>query len=313
MSKPIDLLSLGLGVQSSTLALMPSYGELEAPLAGIFSDTRWERKKTYLWKEQLLQAVKFPVYTVSKGDLREESLRRRVNRKTGKPYYSTYIPAFVISGDGRGILRRKCTHDFKLLELIRKQAELVGKSNLTEWRKKHSKAVKALNEWKAKRSEAKRNKTPIPLRPQWAWDECQSDPLAIIWIGMSTDECDRVKDSTVPWAINRWPLIEKKMSRDDCVRWLKSRGFTNPTKSACIGCPYHDDEYWAELKENDPDEFQDTVNYELQLQAVCRDGGAKNVPFLHDSLKPLSEVDFSRPSHVQGNLFVNECEGMCGV
>jgi hypothetical protein len=313
MSDPIDILSLGLGVQSSTLALMPSYGDLPVPFAGIFSDTGWERLKTYLWKQKLLSAVKFPVYTVSKGNLREESLRRRINQKTGKPYYSTFIPAFVSTAAGRGILLRKCTYDFKLLQLIRKQAELVGKDNLRDWRKRHRAAVDALNQWKKDKTEAKRLKLPPPLRPDLAWRECQADPLAIIWIGMSTDEADPMKDSTVPWAVSRWPLIEKRMSREACVAWLKRHGFDKPPKSACIGCPYHDDEYWAELKSDDPDEFQDAVSYELELQAVCRDGGAREVPYLHDSLRPLSEVDFSRPAWQQGNLFTNECEGLCGV
>ena len=314
MSEPIHIISLGLGVQSSTVALMAEEGEIEPrPVAAIFSDTRWERIKTYFWKERLVKSISFPVYTVSKGDLRAESIRTRTNRKTGQPYYSTFIPAFVKTATGRGILRRKCTHDFKLLQLIRKQAELVGKQNIRVWRKKHKTAVDALDHWKEERSEARRKKLPCPLRPRWAWLECQSDPLAIIWIGMSIDEVGRVKDSTVYWSVNRWPLIEKNMSRNDCVRWLKNRGFAEPPKSACIGCPYHDDEYWMELKENDPDEFQDAVRYELELQEVCRNGGAREVPFLHDSLIPLSQVDFSRPSHEQGDLFNNECEGMCGV
>jgi hypothetical protein len=43
-------------------------------------------------------------------------------------------------------------------------------------------------------------------------------------------------------------------------------------------------------------------------------GKIKGVPFLHDSLKPLSEVDFSTDEdRGQQVLFANECEGMCGV
>jgi hypothetical protein len=40
----------------------------------------------------------------------------------------------------------------------------------------------------------------------------------------------------------------------------------------------------------------------------------RGVPFLHRSLTPLAEIDFSKPeSEQQINLFQNECEGMCGV
>ena len=42
-------LSLGAGVQSSTLALMIAHGELEPVDAAIFADTGWEPKKVYVW------------------------------------------------------------------------------------------------------------------------------------------------------------------------------------------------------------------------------------------------------------------------
>jgi len=39
----------------------------------------------------------------------------------------------------------------------------------------------------------------------------------------------------------------------------------------------------------------------------------KGKMFLHNSLKPLGEIDFSE-DNTQGNFhFQNECEGMCGV
>ncbi len=37
----------------------------------------------------------------------------------------------------------------------------------------------------------------------------------------------------------------------------------------------------------------------------------EGVPYLHNSLKPLDEIDFN--SNRQVDLFNNECEGMCGI
>jgi hypothetical protein len=38
------------------------------------------------------------------------------------------------------------------------------------------------------------------------------------------------------------------------------------------------------------------------------------IPFLHASLKPLGEVDFSTDiERGQGELFGNDCTGLCGV
>lgn len=42
-------LSLGAGVQSSTLALMIALGELPPVDAAIFSDTHWEPRAVYEW------------------------------------------------------------------------------------------------------------------------------------------------------------------------------------------------------------------------------------------------------------------------
>jgi hypothetical protein len=44
------------------------------------------------------------------------------------------------------------------------------------------------------------------------------------------------------------------------------------------------------------------------------DAGISGALYLHDSLKPLAEVDLVAPrERPQGNLFENECKGGCGV
>lgn len=292
-------------MQSSTEALMAAYGEIEpSPLAAIFADTQVEPKAVYTWLDELEKYLTFPLYRVTAGNLEREILKQRFNQKTGQPYYSTYIPAFVTSPTGkRGILMRKCTYDFKLKPLIRKQREMVGSDAMKLWRQKHKAALKAIRE-------AKKAKLSTPL---WAWNECQSDPLAVVWIGISLDEISRVKPSTEPWAVNRWPLIEKRMTRHDCIDWLTSKGFPVPHKSACKWCPFHNDLMWQDMKENEPADFTYSVRFEKAFQAVCANGGAEQTPYLHDSLISLDKVDFTHRSDAQGNLFNNECEGMCGV
>jgi hypothetical protein len=36
-------------------------------------------------------------------------------------------------------------------------------------------------------------------------------------------------------------FVRKKMTREDCLKWYEGKGFNVPVKSACIGCPFHDD------------------------------------------------------------------------
>lgn len=120
-----------------------------------------------------------------------------------------------------------------------------------------------------------------------------------------------MRDSQEKWARHYYPLIERRMTRKDCLAWLDAHGYPRPPKSACIGCPFHDDHHWRDMKLNRPDEFQDAVEFDhAQRHQQYLTGEA----YLHRSLKPLNEVDFSSvEERGQINMFENECEGMCGV
>ena len=108
-----------------------------------------------------------------------------------------------------------------------------------------------------------------------------------------------------------WPLIERRLSRWDCLQWLARGGFPPAPKSACIGCPYHSDAHWRSLE---PDDFRSAVALEREIQTGAHHFKLRGVPFLHASLRPLDQVDLSTPEERgQLNLFNNECEGMCGV
>jgi 3'-phosphoadenosine 5'-phosphosulfate sulfotransferase (PAPS reductase)/FAD synthetase len=54
----------------------------------------------------------------------------------------------------------------------------------------------------------------------------------INWIGISIDEALRMKDARVPWAKNRWPLIEMGVTRRKCLDWMNRNGFPKPPRSA---------------------------------------------------------------------------------
>ncbi len=113
------ILSLGAGVQSSTLLLMAVHGELRIDRA-IFADTQWEPRAVYDWLEVLMPIAEkagIPVDVVSAGNLREDSLT--------KPGWLVSLPVHVRGDDGRpAILTRKCTNGYKLRPLMRRLREL---------------------------------------------------------------------------------------------------------------------------------------------------------------------------------------------
>ena len=137
------------------------------------------------------------------------------------------------------------------------------------------------------------------------------------WIGISVDEVFRATPSKVRFEVNRFPLLERRMTRSDCLGWLKRHGHPVPPKSSCVGCPFHNDAMWREMRDRRPEEWADAVEMDRAIRVPI---DAKGVPkfraeqFMHPKRVPLDEVDLTTPEDFgQGNLFIHECEGMCGV
>lgn len=342
MTEAIDVISLGAGVQSSTMALMAAAGELTPmPIAGIFADTKGEPKSVYDWLKWLKGQLPFPVYTVSAGSLAAETLAMH-RTKDGRLYSRTNIPFFTRNHDGsEGKIKfRGCTRDFKLVPLHAKQKDLIRVA-LPAWRKKHRqdlKALTALKRWKsAQAAKVSSDELADPIynglytlrtvssgaiappeiaeAARVAWANCQADPLVRSWIGISMDEASRMKPSREAWIAHRYPLIEKRITRSDCLRWMEAHGYPEPPRSACVFCPFHNDEEWRRLRDQEPREFRRAVKFEKDIQkARAASENFRTTPFLHRQLVPLTRVDFSTAGERgQLNFFENECEGMCGL
>ena len=263
----LRVLSLGAGVQSTTMALMAAHGEIEPmPDCAIFADTQWEPEAVYRHLEWLSSGnvLPFPVHKVSAGNIRQHILQS--SNSTGQKFAA--IPWHLKKPNGEGAMgRRQCTSEYKIVPIRRKVRELLG------------------------------NKTPK--------GGCE------MWVGISTDEAARMKPSRIGYIVNRWPLIEKRMDRNDCLRWLERNGYPLAPKSSCLGCPFSSDHRWREMRDNKPKEWADV----LEIDATIRNqSGSRGQQFVHRLKIPLDQVDFSTAEdRGQINLFINECEGMCGV
>jgi len=263
------IISLGAGVQSSTMALMAAKGEIKPmPDCAIFADTGWEPKRVYEWLDWLEGQLPFPVHRVSKGNIRDD-----LAASLGSKRFAS-IPFFTESKNGGGLMRRQCTNEYKVQPIIQKTRELLGLKH-----RQRAKGKVAVN----------------------------------MWIGISLDEIIRMKDNRETWITNRWPLIEQNMNRNDCLKWMEKNGYPRPEKSSCVGCPYHDDKTWREMKLNRPDEWVDAVEIDDMIRGGVR--GTKEKLYLHRSLQPLKEIDFRSLEDMGQQVleFGDECEGMCGV
>lgn len=122
----LRVISLGAGVQSTTVALMAAHGEIEPmPACAIFADTGWEPKAVYEHLAWLRSAnvLPFPVHVVSAGNIREDAMRR--TNTTGGRFAA--IPWYTLGARGeKGMGRRQCTKEYKLRPIQRKVVELLG-------------------------------------------------------------------------------------------------------------------------------------------------------------------------------------------
>ncbi len=277
MKPRLRVLSLGAGVQSTTVALMGVHKEIPHMDHAIFSDTGWEPQSVYdhlQWLKPILEENGTQVHIVSAGNLRKDALGENpdITRVAS-------MPIFVKNPDGtKGLLRRQCTLEYKINPLMKKQRELVG------------------------------------LKPRQRWKEEQHHCMDLV-MGISWDETQRMKDPNVPWVANHYPLIDNRMTRYDCLKWMEDKGYPRPPRSACLGCPYHNDVEWRHIKTTDPDGWADAVDFDekLRKQALVV-GKLEGEPYLHRSMLPLSEVDLRNEEDMgQINLFDQECEGMCGI
>lgn len=149
-----------------------------------------------------------------------------------------------------------------------------------------------------------------PVR-QWIRANCKG-PVDVA-IGISTDEAHRMKPSRVQYIRNIFPLLDANLSREDCANYLKSRMGKVAPKSSCIGCPFHGEQWWANMKAESPEEFADAVAFDDQIR---NSGRGDVLQFVHRLAVRLGDIKEFKHEN-QGRMFMdgfgNECEGVCGL
>lgn len=256
-SAGLTVLSLGAGVQSTTMILLAEHGIIDRPIEAIFADTQWEPEAVYRHLAWLRTQTSIPIHHVTGGNLRRDALE-------GKP--EAWMPLHTFDKNGnKSMLKRQCTTNYKIRPIRRRIRELMKMYG-----------AKTVNQQ----------------------------------VGISTDEPLRKKPSGVRYLHNRFPLLELGMSRNDCKQWLEDHGYPEPAKSACIGCPYHDQGYWIDLR-NDPASWQDAIDFDEQIRAS--NSRFADGMYVHAQRIPLRLIDAIDMDIDSGIPFLGECEGMCGL
>jgi 3'-phosphoadenosine 5'-phosphosulfate sulfotransferase (PAPS reductase)/FAD synthetase len=117
----IHIISLGAGVQSSTMALMAAEGLIKPkPSFAVFADTGDEPLEVYLWLEKLCELLPFRVKIAHR-----DALYGKLSDNLFQWDHSQ-IPAFKINpATGKpGIGKRQCTKHWKIVPVHRKIREV---------------------------------------------------------------------------------------------------------------------------------------------------------------------------------------------
>lgn len=263
----LRVLSLGAGVQSTALLILSAAGMLPKLDVAIFADTGWEPAGVYAHLDRLEREVAhpagIPIRRVSLGNIRRDALDPN--------HRFASMPLYVKNQEGReGRTRRQCTHEYKLKPILREVRTLLG-------------------------ARPKASGVPGPV-PGGRWVEQ--------WIGISTDEAHRALSiKALGYSQPRFPLLEPSiaegLSRSHCELINERAGFPDVPKSACIGCPYHSNRQWRQMREERPDEFADAVDFDRAIRAGSARANAlgkalRGEMYLHRSLLPLDQAPIDR-------------------
>ena len=279
------IISLGAGVQSYCMYLMACLGCFGRVDCAIFADTQSEPHWVYDALDYLEKTGGhiIPIIRETSGNLGEDWFSGQVSRRDPNTLVNgASLPVHLKGENGKkGMGARTCTSRYKMIPLRRAIRRFIGV----------------------------RPGARVP-------DSVHVRSL----IGISIDEAQRMKPAKEKWITHIYPLIDAGMSRADCLMWIQDAGRPRPKRSACYFCPYRSDAEWRDLQSS-PEEWARAVIFDERLRSQIRYLSAaateksvwRGVPFLHASLKPLSEVKLKGGDEPVADQFNNECEGMCGV
>ena len=82
------------------------------------------------------------------------------------------------------------------------------------------------------------------------------------YMGIAFDEVHRMRDSREPYITNLYPLIDGRLTRQDCIDLIAESGLPVPEKSGCYFCPFNSSERWRQLLSRYPDLFNKAIKLE---------------------------------------------------
>ena len=271
--EPLRVLSLGAGVQSTAMALMAETGYMGMEKPALAIFADTGWEPPAVYEHLEWLRGQLSYEVVTVSAGNIREDTLAGRTPTGRNFIA--IPVFTASASGReGSAKRQCSSEYKIRPIFREVRKRLG---VEDGRR------------------------------------APKDRRAEIWLGITTDEAGRAKPSREEYITNRWPLLERDVSRAQARRWLEENYPDREVpRSACIGCPYRTGTEWKHMRDTDPESFDDAVRVDMALREPALAAISKVSMYLSNQLVPLHRADFDAAIS-QADLMQQECEGMCRI
>ena len=109
------------------------------------------------------------------------------------------------------------------------------------------------------------------------------------WIGFSADEVSRIKESDVKYSYMAYPLVAKKMTKQDVFSYYRKINRPLPPRSVCVACFANDLNHFKDMYENRKEDWEKAVT----VDDACRDLTCFKVNdecYVSSTLTPLRDL-----------------------
>ncbi len=245
MTKSLNILSFGGGVQSTACLALAAQGDLGIKtflFANVGDDSEHPATLAYVHDVAMPYAKAHGLEIIEVQKRKRDGNLDTLYGEVTKPSQKGEIIPVHLGNNGPGI--RACTSNFKIRVIA-------------QWLKRHGATA--------------------------------TNP-AQVNMGISMDEFQRMRnDSGIAWETLAYPLIERRLHRQDCINIISRAGLPVPPKSACWFCPYHRIRQWQDMAETQPVLFEKSVKLE-QMMTARRALRGKDAVYLTSAGKPLDQI-----------------------
>lgn len=309
----LRILSFGCGVQSSTIVWMSIRGDLPHIDHAVFADTG----------DEPAEVMRYLDYIAPHMERNGINLHIAKAKQSLPDHMAERIPTgrrldkapFRVQGNSGDVTyaNRDCTREWKIRPIRRKVKEILGLTKNDRWPQ-----TIAVEQWLGISSD-EMDRMKVAVYPDGQWMRfrhplIESDEWTAAWPQVQHELFDDKPEKTC--AIHRAQLLPRadRFSRQQCLEYCETIGVRIPPRSACKRCPYRTDVGWVRMQQNAPEEFAEACD----VDDLIRSGpngllhDMKRPVFIHESLVPLRDVDFDSVGSEE-LAFGEECSGICGV